>query len=190
LQSALLTGIMITSNTMAVPESVDSKTNEVAISPRDILFACPSCDKNLVVDEAAEGLIVDCPQCHISVIVPPKAGAPGASPTKPEPQPKRAAEQKTSAPEQGATSPEGDDLRGRLVTITSKLRELQTQRTEIHNRLASRMNDINRDLVMMARLETAQQQVIGELNQLVSQIGMHPAGPSSAAGRTRVNLRS
>jgi hypothetical protein len=180
LQSALSNGIIMTTNTMAASDSVSSKTNELAITPRDILFACPSCGKNLVVDEAAKGMIVHCPQCKTAVIVPPKP-APAGPPPVIEPKSISAGEKKPAA--------EGDDLRGRLVTITSKLRELQTQRTEINNRLASRMNDINRDLVMMARLETSQQQVISELNQLVSQIGTYATGTASAA-HTRVNLRS
>jgi len=136
------------------------------MSPRDILFECPACHKSLVVDEAAEGLIVDCPQCHINVIVPPKP----------------AVEQRP------ATPADGEDLRSRLVTITNKLKELQTQRAEINNRLAARMNEINRDIVMVARLETSQQQVIGELTQLVGQIGT-PVG-RAVGGQTRVNLRS
>ena len=164
---------------MAAPEPANLKVQEVAITPRDIVFACPACSKNLVVDEAAEGMIVECPQCTTSVIVPPK----------PEPQAKPATQAKPGATAPDSPAAEGDDLRGRLVTITGKLRELQTQRTEINNRLASRMNDINRDLVMMARLETAQQQVISELNQLVAQFGTHATGSASAA-RTRVNLRS
>jgi hypothetical protein len=41
---------------------------------------------------------------------------------------------------------------------------------------------------MQARLETSQQQVIAELTQLVGQIGT--SAGTSAAGRTRVNLRS
>src|SRR5712672_2215206 len=167
---------MIMTNTMAGSESVSSKSNELAITPRDILFACPSCGKNLVVDEAAEGMIVHCPQCKTAVIVPPKPILANAPPPPTETR-SVAGEKKPVA--------EGDDLRGRLVTITGKLRELQTQRTEINNRLASRMNDVNRDLVMMARLETSQQQVISELNQLVGQIGTHATGAGPAAAHTR-----
>lgn len=165
---------------MATLEPANSKTNELVISPRDILFECPSCHKSLVVDEAAEGMIFECPQCHTSVIVPPKPvlavppGPPGAKPV-PEATPAPAAE--------------GEDVRGRLLTIASKLKELQTQRTEINNRLASRINDINRDLVMMARFETAHQQVLAELEQLLAQLGSQTAG-KSANVRTRVNLRS
>jgi hypothetical protein len=171
---------MITSNTMATSESANPQHAQVTITPRDILFECPACGKNLVVDDAAEGLIVDCPQCHTSVIVPPK----------PESPPKPTGELRPGSTARDSVPSDNDDVRGRLTTITGKLRELQTQRAEINNRLASRMNDINRDLVMMARLETSQQQVISELNQIVSQIGTHSTGASLATGRTRVNLRS
>jgi hypothetical protein len=42
------------------------------------------------------------------------------------------------------------------------------QRTEIHNRVASRLNELNRDLVLLARLDATQQKLVGEWNQLVS----------------------
>jgi hypothetical protein len=175
---------MITIDKMAKTQRADSKTTDLAITPRDIVFACPACGKNLVVDEAAEGLIVDCPQCHANVIVPPKGGI---TPVLPSAQPSFLP--KAEVPEQRPVPSDGEDLRGRLATITGKLKEIQTQRTEINNRLAARMNDINRDLVMMARLETAQQQVIAELTQIVQLIGALTTN-NSAAPRTRVNLRS
>ncbi len=169
---------------MATFEPPNSKMNELAVTPRDILFECPSCRKSLLVDEAAEGMIVNCPKCRTSVIVPPKPASTFAPPPPTE----------TGKPAEKVQSvAQGDHLRGRLVTITGKLKELQTQRTEINNRLAARINDINRDLVMMARLETSHQQVLAELNQLVSQLGTHTASGSAdttASGRTRVNLRS
>jgi predicted RNA-binding Zn-ribbon protein involved in translation (DUF1610 family) len=167
---------------MASSEKHDPTAGEIIVTPRDILFECPGCGKSLVVDEDAEGMIVECPKCHIAVIVPPKpvpSPAPVSEPTAGIVEPKPPAE--------------ADDLRGRLVTLANKLKELQTQRTEINNRLAARINDINRDLVLVARLETSHQQVLAELNQLIGQLGTHAASGSTAtpaAGRTRVNLRS
>ena len=92
--------------------------NELVVTPRDILFECPSCLKSLVVDEAAEGMIVNCPKCRTSVIVPPKP-APAFAPPPPT---------KMGKPvEKAQSAAEGDDLRGRLVTITGKLKELEGQ---------------------------------------------------------------
>lgn len=186
---------------MATVEQVSSKTNELVVTPRDILFECPSCSKSLVVDEAAEGMIVDCPQCQISVIVPPKVSkgvgpilantvlASVAPPVAPPPTPAAPAAPAASA-EPGA----GDDQRTQIVALVSKMKELQTQRAEINNRMAARINDINRDLVLAARLESAYQQVVAELNQVAGKVGApSPAPatlPATGAGRTRVNLTS
>lgn len=170
---------------MAISEKPDSTAGEIVITPRDILFECPGCGKSLVVDEAAEGMIVECPKCHIAVIVPPKP--------VPSPAPAPASAESRTVGLESKPPAEGEDLRGRLVTLANKLKELQTQRTEINNRLAARINDINRDLVLVARLETSHQQVLAELNQLIGQLGAHAASGSAAtstAGRTRVNLRS
>jgi DNA-directed RNA polymerase subunit RPC12/RpoP len=43
---------------------------EIAITPTDLLFECSNCSKSMVIDEVAVGMIVDCPQCSIPVIVP------------------------------------------------------------------------------------------------------------------------
>jgi hypothetical protein len=164
---------------MAAAEQVTSKTNGLVVTPQDILFECPSCGKSLVVDEAGEGMIIDCPKCHINVIVPPKAQTAAPLPIAPV----KAAAAAVPVTEAADTG----DLRSQLAALTNKLKELQTQRTELNNRMASRINDINRDIVMTARLETAHQQIIAELTHLVGQISESGPGP---AGRTRVNLRS
>jgi len=40
------------------------------ITEQDIVFECPNCGKSMVIDEAAVGMIVDCPDCRSQVIVP------------------------------------------------------------------------------------------------------------------------
>lgn len=89
-----------------------------------------------------------------------------------------------------------------MGSLTGKLKELQTQRTELNNRIAARLNEVNRDLVLLARLETSQQQVIGELNQLAAQLATAAentkpsekttgagSGAGAAAGRSRVSFQ-
>lgn len=49
---------------------------EVVVTLGDILFECPNCDKSMVIDESATGMIVECPQCHTNVIVPSRPVAP------------------------------------------------------------------------------------------------------------------
>ena len=139
-------------------EQAKPRTDDMAVAASDILFYCPGCGKSLVVDEAAEGLIVDCPQCRTNVIVPPKSSKSAALPTEArEPKPDREGE--SSA---GDMSP-----RGRIAVLAGQLKEIQAQRTEVTSRIAARLNDVNRDLVMLARLETSQQKLLSEWNQLL-----------------------
>jgi uncharacterized Zn finger protein (UPF0148 family) len=177
------------------------KTQEIVISTNDILFECPSCGKSLVVEEDAEGLIISCPKCQTSVIVPPKQGKSSGPPSQAI-RAHPATEEKTAAakPQSAEVPPQK-----RLAALADQLKEMQTQRTEISNRIASRLNEVNRDLVLLARLETSQQQILSEWNQLVEQITAGPpaaatANPDStspvivgssvgAAGRTRVSFR-
>jgi DNA-directed RNA polymerase subunit RPC12/RpoP len=174
------------------------KAQEIVVSASDILFECPSCGKSLVVEEEAEGMIISCPKCQTSIIVPPKQEK---SPLGPPPQATRAhppKEEKTGA----AKAPEEDlSPQKRLAVLAGQLKEIQTQRTEISNRIASRLNEVNRDLVMLARLETSQQQILSEWTQLNEKIasGQPPAGSDSApvvvgssvaaGGRSRVSFR-
>ena len=46
---------------MAAKDQPRRKSDAVDVGDRDILFECPSCNKSLVVDETAEGMIVECP---------------------------------------------------------------------------------------------------------------------------------
>jgi uncharacterized Zn finger protein (UPF0148 family) len=177
-------------------EQVKTVTNEGVVTASDIVFDCPACGKSLVVDEAAEGMIVDCPQCRTNVIVPPKSIRPAAPPS-----PKKE-ESKAAEPTKSAHSDASEDsLQKRLSVLAGQLKEIQAQRTEVTGRIATRLNDVNRDLVIIARLETSQQQILSEWNQLVEKIASgrvvveseeaQPAvvGASvNRAGRTRVSF--
>ncbi|HUJ10643.1 MAG TPA: hypothetical protein VL171_11510 [Verrucomicrobiae bacterium] len=176
------------------------KTQEIVLSSSDIFFECPSCGKSLVVDEGAEGLIIACPQCQTSVIVPPKQGKEAPPPPMAQVHPPR--EEKPGASEPRSAEPPPQK---RLAVLSGQLKEIQTQRTEISNRIASRLNEVNRDLVLLARLETSQQQILSEWNQLVEKVTVEQVKGLSAesgskppvvvgssvgtAGRTRVSFR-
>jgi predicted RNA-binding Zn-ribbon protein involved in translation (DUF1610 family) len=147
-----------------------AKTNsdEIVVTNQDILFDCPSCGKSLVVDVSAEGMIVDCPQCRTNVIVPPRSTTrfePPASVTRATP-----SKEEAKSVEEAHSSATAVPAQKRLAVLAGQLKELQTQRGEVTGRIASRLNEVNRDLVMLARLETSQQQILGEWNQLVEKI--------------------
>ncbi|MBM3860223.1 MAG: hypothetical protein FJ395_11305 [Verrucomicrobia bacterium] len=140
-----------------------SDTNKAPeIGPRDIVFSCPVCQKNMVVDEVAEGLTVECPGCGGAVIVPAKANT----------------SVETSAPAPASTD-------SKLSALISKLKELQTQRTEISTNIVARLNDINRQMVLLARLENTHQQVMQEWNRVLADL--RPG--TGAAGNSQANFK-
>lgn len=139
-------------------EQARARTEDIVAAAADILFECPACGKSLVVDESAEGLIVDCPQCRTNVIVPPKSAS--ASPAA-------AGKEESKPGEEDESHPASGPPRNQLAAVMDQLKEIQTQRTEVTNRIAARLNDVNRDLVMLARLGTSQQQVLSEWMRLV-----------------------
>jgi hypothetical protein len=76
-----------------------------------------------------------------------------------------------SAEETGSSATNGLTQK-RLAVLASQLKEIQTQRGEVTGRIAARLNEVNRDLVMLARLETSQQQILSEWNQLVEKMSV------------------
>jgi DNA-directed RNA polymerase subunit RPC12/RpoP len=174
-------------------EQIKARTTDTSVTTSDILFECPACGKSLVVEDTAEGMIIDCPQCRTNVIVPPKSTKPAPSPMgmKEEPKPVEASK----------SAPVDVSPRKRIAVLANQLKEIQSQRTEVTGRMAARLNDVNRDLVMMARLETSEQQIISEWNQLLEKISGAPEPANSAtpqptvigasvanSGRTRVSF--
>ena len=67
------------------PRESEQAAPEVVVTLGDILFECPHCDKSMVIDESATGMVVECPQCHTNVIVPsrPPALVEGEQPENP-----------------------------------------------------------------------------------------------------------
>jgi len=149
-------------------EHAKIRIDGITVPAGDIEFECPACTKSLVVDEAAEGMIVDCPQCRTNVIVPPKS-------VKAEPL-TTAAKHDFTPSEHVSTRPGEVTPQKRFATFAGQLKEIQAQRSEVTNRRATRLNEVNRDLVMIARLETSQQQILKEWIQLVEKLS--PARPA------------
>lgn len=121
-----------------------------------------------MVDVSAEGMIVDCPQCRTNVIVPPRS----AARTEPPASAVRAAPSKEEAKsaEEARLGATDVPAQKRLAVLAGQLKEIQAQRGEVTGRIAARLNEVNRDLVMLARLETSQQQTLSEWNNLVEKI--------------------
>lgn len=136
-----------------------------ATGANDIFFECPACGKSLVVEDQAEGMIVPCPQCRANVIVPPREQAAAKPAAAPTPVSVPVARHAVVAP---------------LAALLHQLQEMQTQRTEISNRIAARLNDVTRDLVAVSRLDATQQQLVAEWAQVVAALDAPHSPPTPA----------
>ncbi len=156
---------------------------ENSISEHDILFECPNCGKSLIVDGSAEGMIIDCPRCDTNVIVPPR-GAAGENDTADTTPSEPAADMATPAaadtePPVAETDrdipPAGPDLvvadlNDQLADLANKMREVQTQWADTTNRIATRINEVNRELVGLGRLESSHKELLQKWNGLIARL--------------------
>jgi hypothetical protein len=53
-------------------KSTGDASAEASVTANDVVFDCPQCGKSMVVDRAAEGMILECASCHSSITVPSK----------------------------------------------------------------------------------------------------------------------
>jgi predicted RNA-binding Zn-ribbon protein involved in translation (DUF1610 family) len=58
-----------------MPSPDEVETQGIQVSERDVVFACPRCHGDLVVDRDGAGMVLDCAFCGQSVTVPPYEGA-------------------------------------------------------------------------------------------------------------------
>ncbi|MDX2226588.1 MAG: hypothetical protein SFY92_05840 [Verrucomicrobiae bacterium] len=62
----------------AMPTDINPLT--ISFTADDIIFDCPSCGKNLVIEIVGAGMQINCPQCQAELIVPSKKSIHKATP--------------------------------------------------------------------------------------------------------------
>lgn len=117
------------------------------ITVRDIVFNCPACQSELVVDRAGEGIEVPCPHCGQSLTVPAfQAQAAGVSSVATPPEvPARTFDFSASSPEQ---------LQRRLGELKHQLKENRSQDTEMRGHVNRATIELHR---LQLRLKTLQE---------------------------------
>ncbi len=150
-------------------------------SAEGMIIDCPRCDTNVIVpprratDQAG-------PARNETQTIPPPYLADAASAKaaeKPaEPTPSAASDATdspgTTADEAGGAAAAPDtvvaELHDQLTNLAGKLREVQTQWADTTNRVATRINDVNRELVTLARLETSHKELLQQWNGLIGRL--------------------
>ncbi len=161
---------------MSKPDN--SPSNEVVVTDRDIVFDCPSCGGELVVDRDGEGMDLACVHCGASVLVPKftdskTAGGLGVtvmmtSSQSGQRQPKPSAEVLSF----DFSSTSKDDADRRLGDLRLQLKENDSQRTEARGHLNRTMLQAHRYQLQLQKLVDRQ----SAIEQEIAALQKHLAG--------------
>ena len=178
------------------------KLNPV-VTDRDIVFNCPTCQGELVVDQDGAGLEVPCSHCGQTLIVPalqsradipaapvmgeipPASAAPplpvASEPAPaPPPVPRSAASEPVSAPANpprtfghGGQTPE--QLARRLDELKHQLKENRSQDTEMRGHVNRATMELHRLQLRLKKLQERQGDIQAELGSVQAHLGPGPA---------------
>ncbi len=167
---------------MASTDSVSETSSDsrkkllLVVTDRDILFNCPSCQGELVVDRDGAGMEVTCSHCGHSLTVPQyqaraAAGQPAvtlqASHADPPPAPPvRSFDHANLSPEQ---------LTRRLDELKHQLKENRSQDTEMRGHVGRATMELHRLQLRLKKLQERQVDIQAELQSIQSYL------PSDAA---------
>ena len=158
----------------------------------DILFDCPICGKNLVIEGIGRGLKILCPQCQSKIEVPnpketpPEENKTGASPPPPPgagkpPEKAGAAPGKELSEEKARPFDpakfEGWDtakLQDRFKELKNLLKENTSQRTETIEYISHANLRLQRETIKLRKLEARKAEFEQELEFLARKLNINP----------------
>jgi len=161
----------------------------------DILFDCPACGKNLVIDGGGAGLKILCPQCQSKVTVPGQKAPPKEEkkPAPPPPPPKEpekprpeAAEKNPAVEKQSAAEAvqpfdtskldgwDDEKLQNRFKELKHLLKENTSQRTETIEYISHANLKLQRETIKLRKLETRKVEFEQELAVIAKKLNITP----------------
>ena len=157
---------------MAIPETSPSAVESGTISKpalviveRDIVFNCPNCQGELVVDRDGAGLSVPCSHCGQSLTIPDYR----------QPPPAVGAMTSFDSPEPGTPAPvrhfdftdkPREQLEKRFNELKHQLKENRSQDTEMRGHVNRATIDLHRLQLKLKKLQDRQGDIDAEINAL------------------------
>ena len=157
--------------------SADTGTSSkpaLVIGERDIVFNCPNCQGELVVDRDGAGLSVPCSHCGHPLTIPdyqPPPRTVGAAVTLEPPEP---------APPPPArhfdfTGKAREQLERRFNELKSQLKENRSQDTEMRGHVNRATIELHRLQLRLKKLQDRQGDIDAEITALADWLDNHPA---------------
>lgn len=156
------------------------RSQMVAISERDIIFDCPHCRGELVVDQDGAGMTLACSHCGRNVTVPTRVTATAIPAVRPDNGNAAAA-----APDPrdmmrvfGFDAQPPDQVRKRLDELKLQLRENQSQTTEMRGHVNRATIELHRLQLKLQKFQDRQTAIEAEL--LAAKVALEAAPPTAA----------
>lgn len=154
---------------MSLPHSTSpappGASKPVVITEADLVFYCPHCQGELVVDRAGMGLEVTCPHCRQALIVPAeKPASPPPEAIRVETPPAEPAAAAEPTFDFGGKTPE--EITQRQAELSHQLKENQSQDTEMRGHINRATIDLHRLQLRLKKLQARQAVITAELTAL------------------------
>lgn len=159
----------------------ETSKESVEITERDIVFDCPHCSGELVVDKDGAGMTFDCSHCSKSVTVPQASTVRGAvakpaeeavAESKHEEPPKEGAPAEPAPPKSfDFSSMPREQVEKRLAELKLQYKENSSQRTEIRGYINRAQIELHRYQLRLQKLVDRQADMEGEIRAAQSFLG-------------------
>lgn len=131
------------------------------ITERDLVFYCPHCRWELIVDQQGAGLEVECPHCRRALVIPAESAAP---PAPPEPAPALPA----APPLFDFSGHSPEQITQRLGELSHQLKENQSQDMEMRGHINRATIELHRLQLKLKKLQDRKTAIENELTALRS----------------------
>ena len=132
---------------------------------RDIIFNCPNCQGELVVDRDGAGLSVPCPHCGQALTIPEYSSTPPPEPAEPPPPARRF----------DFTNKPREELERRFNELKHQLKENRSQDTEMRGHVNKATMELHRLQLRLKKLGERHVDIGAEIHALAEWLdGDHP----------------
>ena len=137
----------------------------LVIGERDIVFLCPACAGELVVDQAGAGMTVPCPHCGQTLTIPESSSScQDLSPSvDPAPEPSPAPVAKRNFDFAGQTP---EQIERRTSELQHQLKENRSQDTEMRGHVNRATMELHRLQLRLKKLQERQADIEAELSAI------------------------
>ncbi len=161
---------------MQQPEPFSTSPSEsdglTSFSDNDIVFNCPHCRGELVVDKEGEGMVFDCSHCGVEIMIPPYSGPP---PRRKLPEPPKSGTESSDPSQPPVLAPvplpdlsdqTDEALLERLAQLRLHYKENLSQRTEVRGHINRNQIELHRQQIKLQKLVERQMQMEAELTAI------------------------